>query len=105
MNIVKANKKYEDWLSRHTPLVASDLERKHEEMAKQAFPFLRSTFYRWLQVWPEVCKDVGRAPRVLGVGDLHIENFGTWRDADGRLVWGLNDFDEAGAYTYTVDLV
>ena len=23
------------------------------------------------------------------------ENFGTWRDADGRLVWGVNDFDEA----------
>jgi hypothetical protein len=66
---------------------------------------LRATFYRWLQVWPEVCKDEARSPRVLGVGDLHIENFGTWRDADGRLVWGLNDFDEAGTYPYTMDLV
>ena len=28
------------------------------------------------------------APQVLSVGDLHLENFGTWRDADGRLVWG-----------------
>jgi hypothetical protein len=35
------------------------------------------------------------APVVTGVGDLHVENFGTWRDADARLVWGVNDFDEA----------
>jgi hypothetical protein len=26
-------------------------------------------------------------PRVLGVGDIHLENFGTWRDAEGRMVW------------------
>jgi len=32
---------------------------------------------------------------VLAVGDLHVENFGTWRDAEGRLIWGVNDFDEA----------
>ena len=24
-----------------------------------------------------------------------MENFGTWRDAEGRLIWGINDFDEA----------
>jgi hypothetical protein len=42
---------------------------------------------------------------VLAVGDLHLENFGTWRDADGRLVWGVNDFDEAAQMPYTLDLV
>jgi hypothetical protein len=42
---------------------------------------------------------------VLGVGDLHVENFGTWRDADGRLVWGVNDVDEAAMMPYTLDLV
>ena len=31
----------------------------------------------------------------LSVGDLHVENFGTWRDSEGRLIWGINDFDEA----------
>ena len=105
MNIVRATKQYEAWLSRHTRIIAKDLQRKHEEMAKKPFPFLRATFYRWLQVWPEVCPDLNRAPRVLGVGDLHVENFGTWRDADGRLVWGINDFDEARPYPYTMDLV
>jgi uncharacterized protein (DUF2252 family) len=42
---------------------------------------------------------------VLGVGDLHVENFGTWRDVEGRLVWGINDFDDANVIPYTGDLV
>ena len=37
----------------------------------------------------------GDAPKVLAVGDIHIENYGSWRDAEGRVVWGVNDFDEA----------
>jgi uncharacterized protein (DUF2252 family) len=42
---------------------------------------------------------------VLAVGNLHVENFGTWRDIEGRLVWGVNDFDEAHMAPYTLDLV
>jgi hypothetical protein len=34
-----------------------------------------------------------------------VENFGTWRDAEGRLIWGVNDFDEAYPLAYTNDLV
>jgi uncharacterized protein (DUF2252 family) len=45
------------------------------------------------------------APTVLAIGDLHVENYGTWRDAEGRLVWGINDFDEAFPLPYTIDLV
>jgi hypothetical protein len=109
MNIVKATKKFEDWLGDHIEIVGPDLRYKHEQMASSVFPFFRATFYRWVQVWPDVCKDVGgdldRAPHILSVGDLHVENFGTWRDADGRLVWGVNDFDEASVFPYTVDLV
>jgi hypothetical protein len=52
-----------------------------------------------------VCPELARAPQVLAVGDLHIENFGTWRDLEGRLIWGVNDFDEAWPAAYTVDLV
>lgn len=55
--------------------------------------------------WPDVCPDLAAAPVVLSVGDLHIENFGTWRDAEGRLIWGINDFDEAYPMPYTNDLV
>lgn len=42
---------------------------------------------------------------LLSVGDLHVENFGLWRDSEGRLVWGVNDFDEAAYLPYTNDLV
>jgi hypothetical protein len=45
------------------------------------------------------------APPLLAIGDPHLENFGTWRDADGRLVWGVNDFDEAAVMPYVLDLV
>ncbi len=105
MNIVKSTRRYETWLSAHTTLVKPDLRLKHQRMAKAPFPFLRATFYRWMQLWPQVCPDLTRAPRVLGVGDLHIENFGTWRDVEGRLVWGVNDFDEAAVLPFTSDLV
>jgi hypothetical protein len=105
MNILKATKSYEAWVGRHTRLIDRDLQLKHEHMAESLFHFLRATFYRWVQVWPEVCPGLARAPRVLGVGDLHVENFGTWRDSDGRLVWGINDFDEANLFPYTIDLV
>jgi hypothetical protein len=105
MNIVKATRRFEEWLGRHLTLVKPDLRLKHERMAEAAFPFLRATFYRWIQLWPEVCPDLSKAPRVLAVGDLHVENFGTWRDIEGRLVWGVNDFDEAAILPYTIDLV
>jgi len=105
VNIVKATRKFEEWLGQHTVLVKADLRIKHERMAEAIFPFFRATFYRWAQIWPEVCPHLGRAPRVLGVGDLHVENFGTWRDIEGRLVWGVNDFDEAALLPYTYDLV
>jgi len=105
MNIVKATEKFEEWLGRHIRIIRPDLRLKHRRMAEGPFPFMRATFYRWLQVWPEVCPDLARSPQILGVGDMHVENFGTWRDPEGRLIWGVNDFDEACVFPYTLDLV
>jgi hypothetical protein len=105
MNIVKATKKFEDWLGSQIQIVEPDLRFKHDQMAAALFPFFRATFYRWVQVWPQVCAELDRVPHILSVGDLHVENFGTWRDCEGRLVWGVNDFDEACVYPYTMDLV
>ena len=53
----------------------------------------------------QVARYAGVDMKLKGVGDLHVENFGTWRDVEGRLVWGVNDFDEAYALPYTNDLV
>ena len=47
----------------------------------------------------------GQAFKRAGVGDLHVENYGTWRDAEGRLVCGNNDFDETCPLPYTNDVV
>jgi uncharacterized protein (DUF2252 family) len=105
MKIRKATRKYEAWLAKHLTIVEADLARKHREMAAGAFPFFRATFYRWMQLWPERCPGLTKAPEVLAIGDLHVENFGTWRDAEGRLTWGVNDFDEAYPLPYTNDLV
>jgi hypothetical protein len=103
--IVEATASYEKWLGGHLAIIHSDLALKHEFMAAALFPFFRATFYRWAQLWHVVCEDLAKAPHVLAVGDLHVENFGTWRDIEGRLIWGINDFDEAWTAAYTVDIV
>jgi hypothetical protein len=105
MDIVKATRRFERWLRRRIPVVEPDLVYKHEQMRADPFLFFRATFYRWAQLWPEKCPKLARALVVRAVGDLHLENFGTWRDAEGRLVWGVNDFDEAFPMAFPNDLV
>ncbi len=104
MDIVEATRRFEAWLGRGITVVARDLAYKHEQMRAAPFPFFRATFYRWAQLWTEHCPKLARAAEVLAVGDLHIENFGTWRDEEGRLVWGVNDFDEAHPMAFPNDL-
>jgi hypothetical protein len=105
MNIAKATARYESWVGHHLRLLPADLELKHERMREGPFPFLRATYYRWAQIWGKICGDAAKGPAALSVGDLHVENFGTWRDIEGRLIWGINDFDEAWRLPYTNDLI
>src|SRR5438445_12972275 len=105
MNVIKATRDFERWLATQIPLVRRDVALKHLHMAESPFAFFRATFYRWLQLWHQACDEFANAPKVLAIGDLHIENFGTWRDLEGRLIWGVNDFDEAWLAAYTADLV
>ena len=53
----------------------------------------------------DVLSRLGGRHSSPAVGDIHIENYGTWRDVDGRLAWGVNDFDEAAEMPYLLDLV
>lgn len=105
MNIKEATQSYETWVAQYAALIREDLDYKHQQMCASPFAFLRATFYRWAQTLPEAGPELMAAPEVLAVGDLHIENFGTWRDAEGRLIWGVNDFDETSALPYTNDLL
>jgi uncharacterized protein (DUF2252 family) len=105
VDISEASSSYERWLMQHVPVLRGDLDLKHRLMTADLFSFFRATFYRWAQLWPDACPESATAPALLSVGDLHVENFGTWRDAEGRLIWGVNDFDEAVVLPYTQDLV
>jgi Uncharacterized protein conserved in bacteria (DUF2252) len=105
LNIREATANYEHWMRRCTTVISSDLRSKHEQMKESPFLFLRGTFYRWAQQWSSICSDLCDAPEVLAVGDLHVNSFGTWRDVEGRLCWGVDDFDEAFRLPYTNDLV
>src|SRR3954469_4328372 len=103
-----ATKAYDDWARGRLGdrFDALDLKLKHQTMSgRDVFLFLRATYYRWAQRFPVVCKDLYAAPAVPSVGDAHVENFGTWRDADGRPAWGGNDLDEADVLPCTNDLV
>ncbi|MFF0140406.1 DUF2252 domain-containing protein [Streptomyces sp. NPDC005227] len=81
---------------------------KFRKMAASAFAFYRGTaglFYHDL----EQDKRGGpyldeRTSRVWIHGDLHAENFGTYMDAQGRLIFNVNDFDEAYVGPFTWDL-
>ncbi len=104
-DIVSLTASYEAWMRSCTHVLKSDLRSKHDQMKETAFGFFRGTFYRWAQLWPAICSDLCSAPQVLAVGDLHANSFGTWRDVEGRLCWGVDDFDEAYPLAYTNDLV
>ncbi|MBR0756204.1 DUF2252 family protein [Bradyrhizobium jicamae] len=99
------NKAFERWLAKQCDVVTSDIHYKHGLMKEDAFRFLRATYFRWARKIGDWCPELMDAPKVLSVGDLHLENFGTWRDADGRLVWGVNDFDEAAVMPFVLDLL
>lgn len=87
---------------------------KFRKMAASAFAFYRGTaclFYRDLEDGAAEGdgKDSGpyldeRTGRVWIHGDLHAENFGTYMDSTGRLIFNVNDFDEAYVGPFTWDL-
>ncbi len=104
-DIVTATDGYLAWLKRQTLLVPADLQVKRSKMAEDPFQFLRATYYRWAELFPACCPELAGTPELLAVGDLHVQNFGTWIDLEGRLVWGINDFDEADTLPFTSDLV
>ncbi|MBB3460876.1 DUF2252 family protein [Rhizobium sp. BK377] len=98
---------YEAWLAYELQgeLVQEDIDEKHRKMCGEAFAFLRATYWRWAEIIYEVRPELADMPQVLSIGDTHLENFGTWRDIEGRLVWGANDFDDAAIMPYGLDLV
>jgi uncharacterized protein (DUF2252 family) len=91
------------------PLMRADptaFRAKYRKMASDPHAFYRGTaclFYADVTQHddPFVTE---RSGRIWVHGDLHVENFGTYLNADGRLVFDVNDFDEAYLGSFTWDL-
>ena len=78
--------------------------RKYEAMRETAFSFMRGACHLFYSSLPDVVTLSGAPPAWL-CGDLHAENFGTYK-GDNRLTYfEVNDFDESALGPVTLDLV
>ncbi len=90
-------------------LMADDpdaFRRRFRRMAADPFSFYRGAtcvYYADVSRLDDPWADE-RTGRVWIQGDLHVENFGTYMDGDGTLIFDVNDFDEAYLGRFTWDL-
>src|SRR5262249_3993541 len=77
---------------------------KYADMAESAFAFLRGTCHLFWQDWPRE-SSLDAAPLAWISGDLHLENFGSYRGDNGLTYFDINDFDEAALAPCTWDVV
>lgn len=83
---------------------AERLALKLGKMRADPFAFLRGSCHRFYATLPEHAV-FATAPAAWICGDLHLENFGSYK-GDNRLVYfDLNDFDEAALAPCTWDLL
>ena len=91
------------------PLMKADpvaFRGKYRKMAADPHAFYRGSacvFYADVTQDEDPYAD-DRSGRIWIHGDLHVENFGTYLNSDGRLVFDINDFDEAYLGRFTWDL-
>jgi uncharacterized protein (DUF2252 family) len=79
---------------------------KYRKMAADPFAFYRGTaclFYNDVTAVADSWADE-RTSAIWIHGDLHAENFGSYMNSDGRLVFDVNDFDEAYIGHFSWDL-
>jgi len=75
-------------------LLPDMVQLKYEAMAENPFRFFRGTchlFYEDLALAPPM----PMSPLTWICGDLHIENFGSYKGDNGLVYFDLNDFDES----------
>ncbi len=74
---------------------------KFDKLKLSPFVFLRGTADLMYRHFAGTDADMAN---VLLMGDVHLENFGVMESADGSLIWGLNDFDEAAFGPFSWDV-
>lgn len=67
---------------------------KYERMRLDAFGFLRGTAHVFYGDWPHR-SSLDRTPLTWTCGDLHLENFGSYKGENRLAYFDINDFDEA----------
>ncbi|WP_449418155.1 DUF2252 domain-containing protein [Phormidium nigroviride] len=77
---------------------------KYKAMASNSFVFFRGTCHLFYEDWP-INSPLNDAPPVWICGDLHLENFGSYK-GDNRLVYfDINDFDEGALAPATWEII
>ncbi|MDO9104556.1 MAG: DUF2252 family protein [Methylovulum sp.] len=90
--------------------LTSELATKMTKMATSAFYFYRGTAHLFYQdtkntaTWPVSWYTNTITNGVWLAGDMHMQNMGGFRDANGNAVLDTNDFDEGYWGSYTWDL-
>jgi uncharacterized protein (DUF2252 family) len=79
------------------------LQYKYARMRASVFGFYRGTSHLFYQDWPQAAS-LDRAPATWISGDLHLENFGSYRSDNGQVHFDLGDFDEGALAPATWDL-
>ncbi|WP_431269376.1 DUF2252 family protein [Dankookia sp. P2] len=105
-DIIAALDAYDAWLGRQCAVIPAALARKRALLAREPFAFLRGTAFRFAAQSRDASANVGGdATGALPAAMRTWRTLGTWRDAEGRLVWGVNDLDEAAMLPFAADLV
>ena len=73
-------------------------------MRSSAFVYLRATCHLFPSQLPEL-KTLAKAPAVWSCGDLHLENFGSYKGDNRLSYFDINDFDESALIPASWDLV
>jgi uncharacterized protein (DUF2252 family) len=79
------------------------LRLKYAAMEASPFAFYRGTCHLFYRDWP-LDTGLDDAPLVWICGDLHLENFGSFRGDDERAYFDVNDFDEVALAPASWDL-
>lgn len=80
------------------------LNLKYQNLCESPLRFFRGTCHLFYEDWPRD-SPLNQAPLAWICGDLHLENFGTYKGGDRIVYFDINDFDDAALAPCTWDLV
>ncbi len=80
------------------------LSQKYAKLRKNAFSFFRGTCHLFYQDLSATFT-TSLAPVIWICGDLHLENFGTYKGDNRQIYFGINDFDEGALAPCTWDIL